>query len=225
MKKQELIIYHGSVSIIEKPRYGFGKPYNDYGLGFYCTESLELAKEWAVTNTQNGFANKYLLNTEGLKILDLTKTGNVLHWITILLKNRFFNTKNDIAKNGKEYLIKHFSLPVEQYDVIKGYRADDSYFAYAEGFLNNTISVRTLKKALKLGNSGEQIVLVSKKAFSQISYLGYEEADHTIYYLKREKRNNEAREDYIKYKVAAFDKDDIFLIDILKGIEDNDSRL
>lgn len=225
MKKQELIIYHGSVSIIEKPRYGFGKPYNDYGLGFYCTESLELAKEWAVTNTQNGFANKYLLNAEGLKILDLTKTGNVLHWITILLKNRFFNTKNDIAKNGKEYLIKHFSLPVEQYDVIKGYRADDSYFAYAEGFLNNTISVRTLKKALKLGNLGEQIVLVSKKAFSQISYLGYEEADHTINYLKREKRNNEAREDYIKYKVAAFDKDDIFLIDILKGIEDNDSRL
>ena len=31
-------IYHGSDHIIEKPQYGYGKPYNDYGVGFYCTE-------------------------------------------------------------------------------------------------------------------------------------------------------------------------------------------
>ena len=39
-------LYHGSSDIIEKPVYGYGKPYNDYGLGFYCTDSLEMAKEW-----------------------------------------------------------------------------------------------------------------------------------------------------------------------------------
>lgn len=43
----KLIIYHGSPEIIEKPVFGKGKPYNDYGMGFYCTEHLELAKEWA----------------------------------------------------------------------------------------------------------------------------------------------------------------------------------
>ena len=95
MKSNELIIYHGSVSIIERPQFGLGKPYNDYGLGFYCTKSLDLAKEWAVTKDLDGFANKYLLNINGLKVLDLSKTGNVLHWITLLLKNRFFNIKND----------------------------------------------------------------------------------------------------------------------------------
>lgn len=26
-------IYHGSDHIIEKPQYGYGKPYNDYGVG------------------------------------------------------------------------------------------------------------------------------------------------------------------------------------------------
>ena len=31
-------IYHGSDKIIEKPLFGHGKTYNDYGLGFYCTE-------------------------------------------------------------------------------------------------------------------------------------------------------------------------------------------
>lgn len=223
--KNELIIYHGSIAIIEKPQYGLGKPYNDYGLGFYCTESLDLAKEWAVTTTQDGYVNKYALDTSDLKILDLSKTGNVLHWITILIKNRVFSIKSDIAKAGKQYLIDHFSLPIEDYDIVKGYRADDSYFAYANGFLNNTISVRTLKEALRLGNLGEQIVLISKKAFSQITFLGYEKAESILYYPLRERRNEKARLDYLKSKSSGIKKDDIFLNDILKGITSDDPRL
>ena len=38
-------IYHGSKDIIKQPEYGKGKPHNDYGLGFYCTEDIEMAKE------------------------------------------------------------------------------------------------------------------------------------------------------------------------------------
>lgn len=225
MKNNELIIYHGSISIIEKPQYGLGKPYNDYGLGFYCTESLELAKEWAVDKTHDGYANKYCLDVSGLRILNLSKVGNVLHWITILLKNRTFNMKNDIAKAGKEYLIKHFSLPIEDYDVIIGYRADDSYFAYADAFINNAISVRSLKEALRLGNLGEQIVLISKKAFSQLTYLGNEKAESFTYYPSREMRNGVAREGYIKCRTASFKQDDLFLNDIMKGVDEHDPRL
>ena len=40
-----MIIYHGSKDIIEKPEFGKGNKKNDYGLGFYCTENVELAKE------------------------------------------------------------------------------------------------------------------------------------------------------------------------------------
>ena len=47
-------LYHGSSRIIEKPVFGYGKPYNDYGLGFYCTESLEMAKEWGVGRECSG---------------------------------------------------------------------------------------------------------------------------------------------------------------------------
>lgn len=39
--KQNLIIYHGSQQIVEVPRLGIGKKYNDYGQGFYCTENNE----------------------------------------------------------------------------------------------------------------------------------------------------------------------------------------
>ena len=40
-------IYHGSVNVVDKPVFGEGKLFNDYGRGFYCTEHIELAKEWA----------------------------------------------------------------------------------------------------------------------------------------------------------------------------------
>lgn len=35
----KLIIYHGSKDIVEKPYYHCEKAENDYGFGFYCTES------------------------------------------------------------------------------------------------------------------------------------------------------------------------------------------
>ena len=52
-------LYHGSKDIIKVPIYGKGKLYNDYGLGFYCTEDLDLAMEWAVDLDRNGYANQY----------------------------------------------------------------------------------------------------------------------------------------------------------------------
>ena len=42
---QKITLYHGSEQLVETPAFGFGKKNNDFGLGFYCTESEELAKE------------------------------------------------------------------------------------------------------------------------------------------------------------------------------------
>lgn len=221
-----MIIYHGSVNILEKPQYGKGKDYNDYGEGFYCTESLELAKEWACTEKSNGYANKYELNLENLKVLDLrNKKYNVLHWITLLIKNRRFAITNEISKEGKEYLINNFSIDISEYDIIIGYRADDAYFTFAQNFLNNTISVQKLKEALLLGNLGEQIVLKSEQAFSRLKFLGYEIADQDIYYSLRKIRDDVARKKYYENR-RGLKEEDIYLVDIImKGIKQNDSRL
>ena len=59
------------LNIIEKPIFGAGKRYNDYGLGFYCTDSLEMAKEWGVNFERDGYANCYEFNDGSLSILDL----------------------------------------------------------------------------------------------------------------------------------------------------------
>ncbi len=225
MKNNELLIYHGSVSIIEHPEFGKGKPHNDYGLGFYCTEDLGLAKEWAVEEDRDGNANKYVLDTQGLKVLNLSKSASTLHWITVLLQNRVFNLKSDIAKVGRQFLIEHYSLPTNDYDVIKGYRADDSYFAYAESFLNNGIPIQRLGEALRLGNLGEQIVLKSEKAFGQIKFLGYEKADAKTYYPLRKERNTNARKEFLANRRGTPTLEDLFLSDIIKGVPKDDSRL
>ena len=97
-------IYHGSNKIIEKSLFGFGKTYNDYGLGFYCTEVLDMAKEWGVSKDNDGFANIYELETEGLTLLDLNSSEyTILHWLEVLLENRIFDITNSLAQEAKEY--------------------------------------------------------------------------------------------------------------------------
>lgn len=193
-------IWHGSDKIIREPMLGKGKIHNDYGPGFYCTESVELAKEWACKEMGiDGFANQYILDLDGLKVLDLSdKKFHVLHWLAILTDNRDFKVTLPVAKEGKTYLLENFLVDINEYDIIKGYRADDSYFAFARAFVNNQININDLEKAIKLGKLGEQIVIKSSKAFDKLEYVGYEKAEANKYYHKRMKRNLEANEEFIK---------------------------
>ena len=223
-----MIIFHGSPKEREKPEYGKGKPYNDYGLGFYCTENIEIAKEWSCSDGYDGFANKYALDIKGLKILNLnTPNYSILHWLTLLLKNRTFRLTNSIAKAAKQYLLEHFIIETTQYDIIIGYRADDSYFTFAEDFLNNAISINKLKEAMYLGNLGEQVVLVSQKAFNSLKFIKAEKADGTKYYVQKIKRDKAAREKYLNSdRNPSYELDELYMIDIMRqGVKPDDPRL
>lgn len=222
-----MIIYHGSNTIIEHPIYGAGKPYNDYGLGFYCTESLEMAKEWGVSANSDGYANCYEIDTNGLKIFNLMDNNYcILHWLAILLENRTFETSAPLAVEGKEYLLKNFMPDYKNYDIMIGYRADDSYFSFAEDFLNGTISYRQLSNAMRLGKLGLQFVLKSKKAFDAIKFLGYELAPQQEWYAKRLKRDNLARKQYFNVEKNKRQKGDLYITQILdEEMKPGDDRL
>ena len=112
-------LYHGSKDVVEKPQYGFGKKYNDYGQGFYCTDVLTMAKEWGASLEQDGYANCYELACEGLKILDLNHEDyNILHWLTILLQNREFDMPSALAMEAKSYLLENFDIGYEKDDLM-----------------------------------------------------------------------------------------------------------
>lgn len=165
MKK--ITLYHGSTKIIEKPLYGSGKTYNDYGRGFYCTEHIELAKEWSCNEGVDGFANRYELELTGLKLLNLLdKKYNILSWLAILMENRIGRVSTPIERQGREYLLEHFLPDYKTEDIIIGYRADDSYFSFARAFVGNGISLKQLGNAMRLGKPGQQYVLISEKVLT-----------------------------------------------------------
>ncbi len=220
-------IYHGSVNKIEKPIFGRGKRYNDYGLGFYCTEQCDLAKEWAVAKDHDGFANSYELNLTDLKILDLND-GNfcILHWLALLLKNREFDATSGLAWEAKDYILKHFLIETEAFDVIIGYRADDSYFSFAQDFINGTISYRQLNNAMHLGRLGTQIVLKSQKAFERIRFVEALPALRSDWLAQKEERDHKARRDYFDVEKNNRQKGDLYVMQILdEEITENDARL
>lgn len=221
--EKTLTLYHGSSFIIERPEFGKGNPFNDYGLGFYCTETLELAKEWACSIGQDGFANRYSFRTDGLSILNLTdRNYNILNWLAILLVNRKFNLSIDIAAQGKEYLASTFLPPYENYDIIIGYRADDSYFSFASAFLNNTISLAQLERAMSLGKLGEQVVLKSEQAFSHLHFEESIPAERTIYYPRKATRDSKTRAAFRAESKTALILDAVYMIDILREEWKND---
>ena len=203
METASIELWHGSSHVIKHPEYGLVKPNNDYGRGFYCTRSVELAKEWACAGLDDGFANRYTLTTDGLLFLATTA----------------------VAAQGIEYLKQVFLPDASQADVIVGYRADDSYFSFARAFVNNAISIDQLAEAMRLGELGKQIVLASPQAFAALRFQGCEIARASTYHGLRNERDRTAREAY-RRKSAEADLDGLFMRDIIREkVTNDDPRL
>lgn len=220
----KMIIYHGSPEIIKKPVYGKGKTYNDYGRGFYCTEHLELAKEWACSENIDGYSNQYEIDLSTRKVLNLSEY-TILHWLALLVTYRKIRASSPMQQRGIAWLKENYLLDISEYDVMIGYRADDSYFSFARAFIGNEISLSQLSYAMQLGKLGEQIVLKSPAAFDAIRFISCVGVDNTAYYAKRKTRDNEARAAY----KAEQEKDDLkglYMRDILREeLNPDDPRL
>lgn len=150
-----------------------------------------------------------------------------MNWIALLLKYRTFKLSSEIAVDARDYIIEHYSVDTSIYDVIVGYRADDSYFRYAESFVSNGLPLRSLNQALKLGNLGEQTVLVSQKAFDRIKFTDASPVEKNIYYPKFLNRDLAARKTYRQeIKKSKSYRDDIFVMDILREeLKNDDPRI
>ena len=211
-------LLHGSDHVIEKPDIRLGKRNNDYGRGFYCTRDMTMAMGWACKQNTNGFVNKYKFNLTPMKVLNLLDgEHNILQWMALLLNNRTFRLSSEIAIDARDYIIDNFLIDLSEYDVVIGYRADDSYFSFAESFVQNGLSLRSLNEALRLGKLGEQIVLVSQKAFDNLTFKEMELADRSVYYPRFVARDTTARETYRKQiRNRKSYKEDIYVLDILR---------
>ena len=164
----KIILYHGTPDKIVVPEFGRGNDRHDYGRGFYLTEDIQLAKEWAVCrpNETNGWVHKYELDASELRILDFEEY-NTLAWLAELMKHRE-------AADSKRYrvlsekFIEKYGMDASGYDVIKGWRANASYFYIAKEFVRDNVDIDILEKLLFLGGLGIQYCIKSERAFLKL---------------------------------------------------------
>lgn len=165
----KILLYHGTPDKTVTPTYGLGQSKHDYGKGFYLTDNFDLAKEWAVCRPDetNGWVHKYELDIDGLRILDFQEK-NVLTWLAELMKHRD-------AADSKRYrmlatkFIDKYGIDTTEYDVIKGWRANASYFYIAREFVKDNIDISILEELLSLGGLGIQYCIKSASAYSKLS--------------------------------------------------------
>jgi len=178
-----MLLYYGADSLVIKPEYGKGNKSNDYGLGFYLTDDKNMAKLWASRFLDGGYLITYDVNIDNFKILHLEDDNeNIMQWLTLLVKHRFSKEEYVNSKNTIDWLISHYELDINEYDMIIGYRADDSYFAYSRDFVNNELSLELLSNAMKIGKLGKQYVLKSQKSFNNIKMVSYEKIEKSNSY-------------------------------------------
>lgn len=165
----KIILYHGSPNKVVVPKYGFGEEKHDYGKGFYLTENIELAKEWAVCRPDetNGWVHKFELETTDLKILDFQKY-DVLSWLAELMKHRDASDTKRYHMLAKKFIEK-YGINTSGYDVVKGWRADASYFYIAKEFVRDNVDIEILEELLSLGGLGIQYCVKSELAYSKLT--------------------------------------------------------
>lgn len=159
---------------------------------------------------------------DGLTVLNLSGAEyHILNWLAVLLENRTFVIERGLPSAAKEYILSEFLPDYKKADVIRGYRADDSYFSFASAFLNNTISLEQLGKAMKLGKLGEQVVIKSRNAFEQLEYSRAVLAGNRTYYPKKSARDRTAR-DTFRREMEKTVLDGTYVIDIVRNNWKND---
>ena len=218
-----MIFYHGSKLIIDKPIVNGSNPKNDYGASFYTTLDLESAKEWACKNNELGLVNKYQIRKsdfESLKLLDLTNKNefNILNWIAILMHFRDLDFKVQQLYQHRLKWLERFYIDVEQFDIIKGFRADDSYFAFPLAFLMGQLSLERLQNVFLIGKLGIQYAFMSNRAIKHLKFLSSENVD-IKYVGKHYQRVKDATSEYKNILNEPIDDKETFITDLMKKYE------
>lgn len=166
----QLVVFHGSDKIIKMPQHNGGRKFSDFGLGFYITTNVEMAKSWATRKKEKpAFINKYLLNAEGMKSLtfDLDLT-----WILFIAYNRSL-----ILNDELQSLLQEKYKNINEYDILIGPTADDKMFDTLNMFFSNTITLDHCLQSLNSMDLDIQYNIRSHFGINSLSFITAMELD------------------------------------------------
>ena len=131
-------------------------------------------------------------------ILDFQEHG-ILTWLAELMKHRDAADSKRYRMLSKQFIDK-FGISTEGYDIIKGWRANASYFYIARSFVRDEIDIDILEELLALGSLGIQYCMKTEQAYKQLSEQpdALQPVSFTQFNEKYNKRDTEARENMRK---------------------------
>lgn len=193
-----IILYHGSSNPVLIPQFGKGEDRHDYGKGLYLTPNIDLAKEWSVCTGDNevGYVFKIEIDEDQYKVLNFDSL-TTLHWLAELMSHRPADSKSARYRRLAPIFIKKYKYPsVDEYDIIKGWRANASYFSIVKRFVRDEIDVELIPELFGLGDLGTQYCIKSERAFAGLDkeYFPVMEVDADTYYKKYMGKDVAARE-------------------------------
>ena len=153
-----MILYHGSVEIVENPEVRIPSRSLDYGSGFYTTTSLKQAEDWVKrklnNNIQVGYINVYELDESMINNLNILLFNSPSEeWVDFVMKNR---TDKDFWHD---------------FDIVYGPVANDKVYAAFALYEGGIIDKQTLISELKAYKLVDQYLFHTVKALKIIKFI------------------------------------------------------
>lgn len=151
INKDNILLYHGSNVIVEKPRLIKTKHIKDFGVGFYVTNLKEQAERWALRKGINkGVVSVYKMNV-----------NDELN--TLIFKNLDKDWVNFIAlcRSGRPH----------SYDLIEGSVADDTIYNYVNDFMRGELNYQQFLVLCMYNRPSHQICFHTNTALESLKFI------------------------------------------------------
>lgn len=158
-----MILYHGSDTIVDRPKILAAKRPLDFGEGFYVTTSKQQAEDWATkvcfrSGMKSKYVNRYEFDLERAKaeLTVIRFDAADEKWLDFICANR----------SGK---------PTGDYDVVIGPVADDRVYRVVVEYENGDMEKERALKALKTEALCDQILFHTERSLEYLTYVDVEE--------------------------------------------------
>ena len=144
-----MIVYHGSVSIIENPSVDYSKKYLDFGVGFYITTDKKQAENWAkrkaVRVNKKSIVNVYKLTDYLKEYKNLLFKDEDSAWLDYVANCR---SGSDIYK---------------KYDYVSGSVANDDVYLTVDMYVRGIWDKDRALSEIKYYQTSHQICLINQE--------------------------------------------------------------
>ena len=153
-----MILYHGSIEIVDNPEIRIPSRSLDYGYGFYTTTSFKQAEDWVKrklnANSPIGYVHVYELDEDLVKSLKtLLFESQTEDWLDFVMSNR---TNKDFNHD---------------FDIVYGPVANDKVYAAFALYEGGIIDKQNLISELKAYKLVDQYLFHTDKALKAIKFI------------------------------------------------------